>query len=411
MYVQLEKGYLMKRCIDQTYFYSQLENCLQSTTVAGRDAASPPLIQMEQLSDSAPKSRQPRYRRIADGLRKQIMAGELVPGQQLPSKGELMETWKSSSFTIHTAVQTLIKEGWIESIRGAGTYVAHFENRFNCAGIYHGSNIFAHEGASFSRVLHTSLLEQLHALGKDALVFVDSRPESKQGTILPQLSEAILHRRIQCLIAPTLNSVDLHALARVALPTAYGAFTASSHQVNFDLPSLLKDSVRQLALEGCRSVGLISNVVTPAIAKGAWSDFYLSFQRAVHAEGMMTRVSWIREPLTEIDDMETYGYEEIKNLWALPTKPDGLIVYPDTLARGAIMAILKLGIQVPQQMKCVFHRNSRVRFLCPFPATWAISDEAQMAAELIRMIQRQFNGEKVSPVLVSHSFESDPGRD
>jgi hypothetical protein len=40
-----------------------------------------------------------------------------------------------------------------------------------------------------------------------------------------------------------------------------------------------------------------------------------------------------------------------------------------------------------------------------------ISDEAQMAAELIRMIQRQFNGEKVSPVLVSHSFQSDLGRD
>jgi DNA-binding LacI/PurR family transcriptional regulator len=364
---------------------------------------------MEPLSDSAPKAKQPRYRRIADGLRTQIMSGELVPGQQLPSKGELMGTWNSSSFTIHTAVQTLIKEGWIESIRGAGTYVAHFENRFNCAGIYHGTNIFANEGASFSRVLHTSLLEQLHALGKDALVFVDSRPESKQGTILPQLKEAILHRRIQCLIAPTLNSIDFGSLARVSLPTAYGAFTASSHQVNFDLPSLLKDSVHQLALQGCRSVGLISNVVTPLTKKGVYSDFYLSFQRAVQAEGLITRVSWIREPLTEISDLESYGYQEIKNLWALPSKPDGLVIYPDALARGAIMAILKLGIQVPQQIRCVFHRNARVRFLCPFPATWAISDEAQMAAALIRMIQRQFNGEKVSPVMVSHSFESDPG--
>jgi DNA-binding LacI/PurR family transcriptional regulator len=362
-------------------------------------------------SNSASKARQPQYRRIADGLRTQIMSGELVPGQQLPSKGELMGTWKSSSFTIHTAVQTLIKEGWVESIRGAGTYVAHFENRFNCAGIYHGINIFADEGASFSRVLHTSLLEQLHALGKDTLVFVDSRPENKQGTILPQLEEAILHRRIQCLIAPTLNSIDFGSLARISLPTAYGASTASSHQVNFDLASLLKDSVHQLALQGCRSVGLITNVVTPPAEakKSVWSDFYLAFQRAVHAEGMMTRVCWMREPVTEITDPESHGYQEIKNLWSLPVKPDGLIVYPDVLARGAVMAILKLGIQVPQQLKCVFHRNSRVRFLCPFPATWAISDEAQMAAELIRMIQRQFNGEKVSPILVSHSFKSDPG--
>jgi DNA-binding LacI/PurR family transcriptional regulator len=366
---------------------------------------------MEPLSHLPLKVRQPRYRRIADGLRTQIMSGELVPGQQIHSKGELMGTWKSSSFTIHTAVQTLIKEGWIESIRGAGTYVAHFENRFNCAGIYHGSNILAEEGASFSRVLHTSLLEQLHALGKDALVFVDSRPESKQGTILPQLTEAILHRRIQCLIALTLNTVDSHSLAKLSLPTAYGAVTASSHQVNFDLTSLIKESVAHLARQGCRSIGVISNVVTPESKDSVWSDFYLSFHRAVRAEGLTTHASWIREPRTQISDMEAYGYEEIKNLWALPSKPDGVIVYPDSLARGAIMAILKLGIQVPEQLKCVFHRNSHVPFLCPFPATWVISDEAQMAAELIRMIQRQFNGEKVSPVLISHSFQSDPGRD
>jgi hypothetical protein len=44
------------------------------------------------------------------------------------------------------------------------------------------------------------------------------------------------------------------------------------------------------------------------------------------------------------------------------------------------------------------------------PATWAISDESQMATELIRMIQKQFDGEKISPMLIPHSFKSDPGK-
>jgi hypothetical protein len=60
-------------------------------------------------------------------------------------------------------------------------------------------------------------------------------------------------------------------------------------------------------------------------------------------------------------------------------------------------------------MKFVFHRNSRARLICPFPATWAISSEDLMAAELIGIIQKQFSGEKISPVFLPYSFESNEG--
>jgi DNA-binding LacI/PurR family transcriptional regulator len=366
---------------------------------------------MESSSQSKHSARQPTYRRIAAGLRNQILAGHLVPGQQLPSKGELMGTWNSSSFTIHTAVQTLIKEGWIESVRGAGTYVAHFENRFACAGIYHGIDIFALEHASYSRILHTSLLEQLHAMGKDTLVFVDSRPENQHEHVLPALFDAIQHRRVQCLIVPTLNPFHSRSLSRISLPKAFGSLIVNSSRVNFDLKSLPRDSVKNLAKQRCRSVGLLSNVRHPSNRKDLWSDFHTSFRRAAHAEGLEIHPEWIRVPGDDCMDLQRYGYHEFKRLWALPQKPDGLVVYPDEVARGVIAAVLRLGIKVPEQMKFVFHRNAHVRFLCPFPAIWAISDESQMARELIRMVQMQFDGEKISPVMIPHSFESDEGED
>jgi DNA-binding LacI/PurR family transcriptional regulator len=359
----------------------------------------------------APDNQQPTYRRIANGLRDQIMTGQLAPGKQLPSQGKLIKMWRSSAFTIHTAVQTLIKEGWVESIRGAGTYVARLETRFTCAGIYHGTDIFAREEAAFSRALHNALLDQLGKLGKETLVFVDSRPQNKQGAILPALAEAILHRRIQCLIAPTLNPVDSRPLARIRLPTAFVANAASFHRLDFDRKNLLRDSIRSLAGQGCRSVGLISTVALPGGRKGLWRDFYTSFRRAVHAEGLTTHTSWIREPMTEVPNLERYGYEEFKNLWALPKKPDGLIVYPDVAARGTMTAILKLGLKIPEELRVVFHRNAHERLLCPFPVTWAVSDEAQMAARLIQMIEKQFMGELVTPDFVPHSFESWGGED
>jgi len=40
-------------------------------------------------------------------------------------------------------------------------------------------------------------------------------------------------------------------------------------------------------------------------------------------------------------------------------------------------------------------------------ATWAISDEDTLAAGLLQLIKKQFNGEKVSPVLLAYTFKEE----
>jgi DNA-binding LacI/PurR family transcriptional regulator len=101
-----------------------------------------------------------------------------------------------------------------------------------------------------------------------------------------------------------------------------------------------------------------------------------------------------------------FGYREFQRLWSLPQKPEGLIVFPDMVAAGATIAALELGVSaVTSQMKFVFHRNAGVRFLCPLSVTWAISDEALLAKGLIRMIERQFAGEKITPENLPFRFK------
>ena len=90
----------------------------------------------------------------------------------------------------------------------------------------------------------------------------------------------------------------------------------------------------------------------------------------------------------------------------LREKPDGIIVLPDMVAIGVVIAVLELGRQMARKpMKFVFHRNAHIRLLCPFPVTWAISDEDVLAQGLIRMLQRQFDGKKVSPSRLPYIFK------
>ena len=362
---------------------------------------------MEPSTDLIVEAKQPEYRRIADGLRSEILNKKWTPGTQLPATGTLATTWKTSYCTIHTALKTLAKEGWIDRIRGAGTYVAEPTTRFICAGIFHSFDISSNEHSPFSRSMQSALLRQLAILKKEAQIFTDPRPYEKQGPILPALADAISHRRIQCLVGLTLNSVDSPALAQLPIPTAFTSNPYSPNQAQFDWEGFFRESLQRLAAQGCRSVGVISNILPPEEDVGAPSfDHY--FHRAVRDAGLVTRESWFRRPTNYIRELPEFGYQEFRHLWQQPEKPDAVIVYPDLAASGAVIAILETGMKlVTERMKFVFHRNAHLKFLCPLPVTWAITDEDILARGLIELIERQFAGKKGSPILLPYQFRDD----
>jgi len=353
------------------------------------------------------KERRPDYRRIADGLRREILAGKFAPEIQLPSARDLAVTWKSSVFTIHSAIQELTKEGWLITRGSAGTYLADAKSRFVCAGIYHCADIFSNELMSFSRAVHTSLLNQLHQLGKTVQVFLDPRPSQEHSKLLPALQEAILYRHVQCLIAPTIGHMDAAVLADLNVPTSFISNPSSRNYILSDKRALFRDGLRELATQGCRTVGLISHIRDNRDAGNPEPQFYHLFREEARKLGLAFQDNWIRPPNRDLDNFERHGYEQFHKLWKLRGKPDGLIVYPDVVVRGTISAVLELGMSpICSQMKFLFHRNAGTDVLCPFDATWAILDPAQVAAELINLVRKQYKGEETSPVHLPHTFEN-----
>jgi GntR family transcriptional regulator len=66
---------------------------------------------------------EPLYRRIADDLRRQIEAGQLEPGSQLPPEEQLGKLFSASRNTIRDAIKFLINLGLVETQAGQGTFV------------------------------------------------------------------------------------------------------------------------------------------------------------------------------------------------------------------------------------------------------------------------------------------------
>jgi len=63
------------------------------------------------------------YRRVVDAITAQIRAGELAPGDKLPTYAQLAEHYKISVTTAQTALRILRERGLVEGHQGKGTYV------------------------------------------------------------------------------------------------------------------------------------------------------------------------------------------------------------------------------------------------------------------------------------------------
>ncbi len=70
------------------------------------------------------RGNQPAYLRVYETFRDAVRSGQLVAGQRVPSSRELALKYGMSRITVTQGYEQLIAEGYLETRRGAGTFVA-----------------------------------------------------------------------------------------------------------------------------------------------------------------------------------------------------------------------------------------------------------------------------------------------
>jgi len=75
------------------------------------------------FEDIDPRSPNPLWGQIAARVRVAIAAGELQPGEALPSVRELARRLRMNPATVAQAYKELSREGFVETRHGAGTFI------------------------------------------------------------------------------------------------------------------------------------------------------------------------------------------------------------------------------------------------------------------------------------------------
>ena len=326
-----------------------------------------------------------KYREITDHLRALITQGDLQPGTRLPSMKVLAKQWETNYFTVQSALTPLANEGLIERTPRRGTFVRARLARLSSVGCYFGGNLWSDTEGAFYQKAYGAIHELAERRDIRCELFIDNRSSQGPCSELPALAKAVQNREIQGVIAMMLRPDDTAWLLNLGIPRALLQGTKYGiHTEERDTYTLVLD---RLQAEGCASVGLISRTAL------ASKDL---FREMAAERGMRSERAWCPVITPNWDrGSERYAYETFKQMWALQNRPEGLYVEADWDCRGAITAMLELGVRVPENLKLVLYRNSSVNYVCPWEVPAVVMDTEEVAAAFIDYIEAQHRTQRL----------------
>ena len=347
-------------------------------------------------------------RQISEHLRAEIVGGKLPVGTKLPTAVELAVSWGVSTCTVHNALTTLVKAGLLKRQRGMGTFVAEPKRKLKCAAIYCSQDFWDASDMSFYQLLYRAVQAEFRHLGADTRFIIDSRAKEEHGSVYPPLLDAIQAGEVQALVHWLGNRSITPTLLRLPVPLAFLTGGLSiPHNVLLDSRHFLELAMDRLKREGCRSVGVISNMAVENEDEGH-SPFHTDFVEVAGERGLEIRNSWIRSGARHAlgsGKYERFGYDSFQAIWSQRKRPEGLIILPDMVVRGALTAIAERRVSVPGDLVLALHRNEGIDIPCPFPAFWITARPTEVARALVRQIERQFRGE--APELIRIPFHAE----
>jgi len=333
---------------------------------------------------------------IVKRLRRSIITGRLKPEQRLPSQRQIKEKFDASNLTVQEALNTLMREGFIEARGPKGTFVTRYPPHLSRFGVLFPSG--RSEPTSFFYQLFADRLRaHLRSIpgATTAEYFgILSQPGSK--TYRAAIDD-LRHRRIAGLIFtfppsalgdnPLNRSSPVPRVAVQAGPAPYQEYGIPACFP--DLTCFIKRAVAHLASVGCRRIATLN-------LSGSL-DTQDDFLAACRKHGLQTHPYWSQfvghQRLTDVNHAAQLLMHPGQTC-----RPDGLIVTDDHLVLGATEGLRAVGVRGPQDLRIVGLCNYPGVPQHQLPVDWLGFDLDQLTQWCVEMLDRQREGDNCPPI-------------
>ncbi len=287
-----------------------------------------------------------RHIAIANALNQKIASRELLPGAKLPTEAAIMEDFGVSRLTVRRALQILMQDGLVVGHQGKGTYV-------NTSRAALALNVlFVHSNANGIKYPYTSLiLDGIREFAQDrALLFrtemigmPDLQQQSPSDTTIEEFAS---FGKCDGIIAlPRIHPEAVRRLLQRGIPVViigepHLQYPEEVIRVGIERSPVITMAFRHLKERGRKTMGIIGTELSDRVYS------YESIAEDVRALG-------IKLPPTQFE-IATWGINggerAMERLLARNPHLDAVFASEDLQALGALHALWKRGIKVPEDI-------------------------------------------------------------
>jgi hypothetical protein len=342
-----------------------------------------------------------RTETIVRELRERIVRGELSPGSQLPTWGELERRYDVTRTTLNRVLGRLKDDGFVFASSTRGTFVTQ-----------RPPHLFRYALCFIQRPDDPGWNRFWWTLAKEAVVLegagdrsipcfygVEDHADNDAHNRL--LHEAAADRLAGLILAGTPDMISASLRERADLPKV-GLWSEDTPipSVYIDQQSFIDKSLDYLASRGRRRVAVITTPVEP----------FDAFPAAAAARGMEHKPYW--RLAAAVDWPETVR-PIVQLLFSAPPdqRPDALVIADDNLVADTVAALMATGVRVPDELEIVMHCNWPQPVRSVLPVQRLGFNARQVLEQAIQIIDRQRRGEPVAkqtlvPALFEHELRA-----
>jgi DNA-binding LacI/PurR family transcriptional regulator len=155
----------------------------------------------------------------------------------------------------------------------------------------------------------------------------------------------------------------------------------------------ISQAIEYLADRGHKNIGLLSGRFTPFI----YSRRYNAYLDAMRKHGLTPDFRFVQTVEATVKD----AYMLVSSLLTQENRPTALLCTNDTIAVGAMKAVLRAGLRIPQDMSVIGYDNSDLCMICEPELTSVAVDMSKMGRLSVEYLLAQINGQTPDQKIVT----------
>lgn len=333
-----------------------------------------------------------KYFDLMEDLRKQILSGEIKPGEKLPSENQLSAQYEVSRQTVRKALQMLQNEGYIYAEHGRGTFCSemmrHTKQSRNIAVVttYLSDYIFPRVIQGIDQVLtengYSILLKNTkNSRGLEARCLEELLKKDIDGLIIEPSKSQIFCRHINLY-----QMLDEYQIPYVFIQGSYAQMKEKPYILLDDCRGGYLVTKHLIELGHREIVGIFKSDDTQGQQR------HKGYVQALQEAGIAydpDKIIWFYT-----EDRKTHPYEKMRQM-AVEREQlyfDAVVSYNDQIALEVMRALTDEGLSVPEDVSVTGYDDSYLAATCKVPLTTITHPQerlGEMAAELLLRIIRE----------------------